>query len=33
VLGEEVTVGDDNVLSAGARVFPGVTLPDGAIRF
>jgi mannose-1-phosphate guanylyltransferase len=33
VLGEGVEVGDDNVLSAGARVFAGVSLPDGAIRF
>jgi mannose-1-phosphate guanylyltransferase len=33
VLGEGVTVGDDNVLAHGARVFPGVSLPDGAIRF
>ena len=33
VLGEGVQVGDDNVLSAGARVFGGVALPDGAIRF
>ncbi len=33
VIGEDVTIGDDNVLTAGARVFPGVTLPDGAIKF
>jgi mannose-1-phosphate guanylyltransferase len=33
VLGEGVQVGDDNHLSAGARVFPGVALPDGAIKF
>jgi mannose-1-phosphate guanylyltransferase len=33
VLGEGVTLGPDNVLAAGARVFPGVTLPEGAIRF
>ena len=33
VLGEGVRIGDDNVLSAGARLFPGVSLPDGAIRF
>jgi mannose-1-phosphate guanylyltransferase len=33
VLGEGVQVGDDNVLTAGARVFPGVSLPDGAIKF
>lgn len=33
VLGENVHVGDDNVLSAGVRIFPGVQLPAGAIRF
>jgi mannose-1-phosphate guanylyltransferase len=33
VLGEGVTVGADNVLSRGARIFPRVTLPDGAIKF
>jgi mannose-1-phosphate guanylyltransferase len=33
VLGEGVTVGADNVISRGARIFPGVELPDGAIRF
>jgi mannose-1-phosphate guanylyltransferase len=33
VLGEGVTIGADNVIAGGARVFPGVTLPDGAIRF
>jgi len=33
VLGEGVTVGADNVLSHGARIFPGVSLPDGAIKF
>jgi mannose-1-phosphate guanylyltransferase len=33
VLGEGVTVGADNVISRGARIFPGVTLPDGAIEF
>jgi mannose-1-phosphate guanylyltransferase len=33
VLGEGVTVGERNVLSAGARIFPGVSLPDDAIRF
>ena len=25
--------GRDNILAAGARIFPGVELPDGAIRF
>jgi mannose-1-phosphate guanylyltransferase len=33
VLGEGVTVGADNVVRGGARIFPGVTLPDGAIKF
>jgi mannose-1-phosphate guanylyltransferase len=33
VLGEGVTVGADNVLAHGARIFPGVVLPDGAIKF
>jgi mannose-1-phosphate guanylyltransferase len=33
VLGEGVELGRDNALAAGARIFPGVRLPDGAIRF
>jgi len=33
VLGEGVTVGAENVIANGARIFPGVTLPDRAIRF
>jgi mannose-1-phosphate guanylyltransferase len=33
VLGEGATVGARNVLSNGARLFPGVTLPDDALRF
>jgi mannose-1-phosphate guanylyltransferase len=33
VLGEGVTIGADNVITHGARIFPGVQLPDGAIRF
>lgn len=33
VLGEGVTVGANNVLAHGARLFPGVSLPDGAIGF
>jgi mannose-1-phosphate guanylyltransferase len=33
VLGEGVTVGADNVITRGARIFPGVELPEGAIRF
>jgi mannose-1-phosphate guanylyltransferase len=33
VLGEGVRLGAGNVLAHGARLFPGVELPDGAIRF
>ena len=33
VLGEGVTLGAGNIVSNGARLFPGVTLPDRAIRF
>jgi mannose-1-phosphate guanylyltransferase len=33
VLGEGVSIGSGNTLAAGARIFPGVQLPDGAIRF
>ncbi len=33
VLGEGVSVGARNVITRGARIFPGVKLPDGAIEF
>ncbi|MGO9753475.1 MAG: sugar phosphate nucleotidyltransferase [Solirubrobacteraceae bacterium] len=33
VVGAGVRLGADNVLRAGARIFPGVQLPDGAIKF
>jgi len=33
VLGEGVKVGADNVITRGARIFPGVELPDRAIEF
>lgn len=33
VLGEGVRVGSHNVITRGARIFPGVELPDGAIEF
>jgi len=33
VLGEGVSVGADNVITRGARIFPGVQLPDRAIEF
>ena len=32
-IGEGVRIGDDNVIAHGARLFPGLALPDGAIRF
>jgi mannose-1-phosphate guanylyltransferase len=33
VLGEHVRIGADNVITGGARIFPGVELPDRAIEF
>jgi mannose-1-phosphate guanylyltransferase len=33
VLGDGVIVGAHNVITRGARIFPGVNLPDGAIQF
>ena len=33
VLGQGVRLGSGNIVSNGARIFPGVSLPDGAIRF
>jgi mannose-1-phosphate guanylyltransferase len=33
VLGEGVRLGSDNVITRGARIFPGVELPDRAIEF
>ena len=33
VLGEGVTVGADNLLTRGVRVFPNTEIPDGAIQF
>jgi mannose-1-phosphate guanylyltransferase len=33
VLGDGVIVGARNVIARGARIFPGVELPDGAIEF
>jgi mannose-1-phosphate guanylyltransferase len=33
VLGQGVALGDGNIVSKGARIFPGVSLPDRAIRF
>jgi mannose-1-phosphate guanylyltransferase len=33
VLGDRVIVGAHNVITRGARIFPGVELPDGAIEF
>jgi mannose-1-phosphate guanylyltransferase len=33
VLGEGVTIGAENVITNGARIFPGVAIPDGGIKF
>jgi mannose-1-phosphate guanylyltransferase len=33
VVGDGVGIGSDNALARGARIFPGVQLPTGAIRF
>jgi mannose-1-phosphate guanylyltransferase len=33
VIGAGVRLGADNMVSRGARLFPGVQLPDGALRF
>ncbi|QEC47740.1 NDP-sugar synthase [Baekduia soli] len=33
VIGEDVTVGSGNILTAGIKVFPGTELADGAITF
>jgi mannose-1-phosphate guanylyltransferase len=33
VIGEGATIGSNNIIANGARVFPGVTLPDNALQF
>jgi mannose-1-phosphate guanylyltransferase len=33
VVGEGVTIGADNVLAHGARLFPGMEVPDGGLAF
>jgi mannose-1-phosphate guanylyltransferase len=33
VIGERVTIGPHNTLAAGVRIFPGVVLPEAAIKF
>jgi mannose-1-phosphate guanylyltransferase len=33
IIGEGVRLGDGNIVSNGARLFPGVSLPAGALRF
>ncbi len=33
VIGEGARIGPENILAAGARIFPGVELPHGAIKF
>ncbi|MGI8801461.1 MAG: sugar phosphate nucleotidyltransferase [Solirubrobacteraceae bacterium] len=32
VIGADVTIGADNEINGGARISPGVSLPDGAVR-
>jgi mannose-1-phosphate guanylyltransferase len=33
VIGEGATIGSHNIVANGARIFPGVTLPDSALQF
>jgi mannose-1-phosphate guanylyltransferase len=33
VIGEGATIGANNVIANGARIFPGVTPPDNALQF
>jgi len=33
MLGDDVRVGDENTLCSGIRIFPDVTLPEGAVKF
>ena len=33
MIGENVRVGADNVVARGARLFPGMEVPDGGIAF
>jgi mannose-1-phosphate guanylyltransferase len=33
MIGEDVRLGADNTLTAGVRIFPDVTIPEGAIQF
>ncbi|HEX4344714.1 MAG TPA: NDP-sugar synthase [Solirubrobacteraceae bacterium] len=33
MIGEGVTIGADNVVTRGARLFPGMEVPDGALAF
>jgi mannose-1-phosphate guanylyltransferase len=33
MIGSDCTIGNDNVLLNGIKIFPGTTLPDGAIKF
>ena len=33
MIGEGVTIGADNVVARGARVFPGMEVPDGGLAF
>ena len=33
MLGENVVLGCDNVVAHGARLFPGMEVPDGGLAF
>ncbi len=33
MLGEGVSIGADNVIARGARLFPGMEVPDGGLAF
>jgi acetyltransferase-like isoleucine patch superfamily enzyme len=33
MIGSGCTIGNDNDLMNGVKIFPGTTLPDGAIKF
>jgi mannose-1-phosphate guanylyltransferase len=33
MVGEGVTIGADNVVTRGARLFPGMEVPDGGLAF
>ena len=33
MIGENVVIGSDNVVAHGARLFPGMEVPDGGLAF